>query len=57
MSESFDKRKLHLKEVEAMAWRCAFQESHTMGEEREAWHAGYEAMFALYRILKTPTMP
>lgn len=57
MSESFDKRQLHIKEVEAMAWRCAFQESHTMGEEREAWHAGYEAMYALYRILKAPDIP
>ena len=52
MSTTFDKRRLHLKEVEAMAWRCAYQESHTQGAERDAWRAGYEAMFALFQILK-----
>lgn len=35
-----------------MAWRCSFQEYHSQGAERDAWHAGYEAMFALYQILK-----
>lgn len=52
MSTTFDKRRLHLKEVEAMAWRCSFMEYHSQGEERDAWRAGYEAMFALYQLLK-----
>lgn len=52
MSKTFDKRMLLLQEVEAMAWRCSFMEYHSKGEERDAWRAGHEAMFALYKILK-----
>lgn len=52
MSTTFDKRRLHLKEVEAMLWRCAYQESYTQGAERDAWRAGFEAMEALYKLLK-----
>lgn len=52
MSTTFDKRRLHLKEVEAMAWRCAYQETHTQGAERDAWRAGCDAMLALYQLLK-----
>lgn len=40
--------------VERMAWKCAYQETHTHGELRDAWRAGYEAMYHLYQLLSLP---
>lgn len=45
------KRKALRDKVEQMAWMCAWEGSHTDGELRDAWDAGYTAMYRLYQLL------
>lgn len=45
-------KRIELREkVEKMAWKCAWEGTHTDGELREAWDAGYTAMYRLYQLL------
>lgn len=52
MSRDTEDRKFIRGLVESMAWRCNWEETHTDGELRAAWRAGYDAMIKLYRLLE-----
>lgn len=47
-----DAKRIELRaQVEKMAWKCDWEGSHTDGELRDAWDAGYTAMYRLYQLL------